>query len=82
MTDIVISLLLIPSKNFFCSRNVVVVMTMIMMMMLIMNCYCGMVVRRKEFTLISRRDHCLQDLQDRESLTRREHDLNLNEAVQ
>ena len=29
-----------------------------MMMMMIMNCFCGMVDRRKAFSLISSRDHC------------------------
>ena len=28
------------------------------MMMMIMNCFCGMVDRRKAFSLISSRDHC------------------------
>ena len=29
-----------------------------MMMMMMMNCFCGMVDRRKAFSLISSRDHC------------------------
>ena len=29
-----------------------------LMMKMIMNCFCGMVDRRKEFSLISSRDHC------------------------
>ena len=29
-----------------------------MMMMMMMNCFCGMVVRRKAFNLISSWDHC------------------------
>ena len=29
-----------------------------MMMMMIMNCFCGMVDRRKAFSLISSQDHC------------------------
>ena len=29
-----------------------------MMMMMMMNCFCGMVDRRKAFNLISSRDHC------------------------
>ena len=31
---------------------------MMMMMMMMKNCYCGMVDRRKVFSLISSRDHC------------------------
>ena len=30
----------------------------LMMMMKMMNCFCGMVDRRKAFSLISSRDHC------------------------
>ena len=30
----------------------------VMMMMMMMNCFCGMVDRRKAFSLISSRDHC------------------------
>ena len=44
----------------FCS-----VMTMIMMM----NCFCGMVDRRKAFSLISSRDHCQRSLPSRISDT-------------
>ena len=29
-------------------------------MMMMMNCFCGVVDRRKEFSLISSRDHCLR----------------------
>ena len=31
---------------------------MIMMMMMMMNCFCGMVDRRKAFSFISSRNHC------------------------
>ena len=31
---------------------------MMIMMMMMMNCFCGMVDRRKAFSLISSRDHC------------------------
>ena len=31
---------------------------MMMMMMMMMNCFCGLVDRRKAFSLISSRDHC------------------------
>ena len=34
------------------------VMMMMMMMMMMVNCFCGMVVRRKAFTLISSWDDC------------------------
>ena len=43
----------------------VMIMMMMMMMMMMMNCLCGMVDRRKAFSIISSRDHC-------ESPTRRE----------
>ena len=33
-------------------------MMMMMMVMMIMNCFCGMVDRRKAFSLISSQDHC------------------------
>ena len=33
-------------------------MMMMMMMMMLMNCLCGMVDRRKTFSLNSSRDHC------------------------
>ena len=33
-------------------------MMMMMMMMMVMNCFCGMVDRRKVFSLISSWDHC------------------------
>ena len=33
-------------------------MMMMMMMMMMMNCFCGMVDRRKAFSLISSQDHC------------------------
>ena len=36
----------------------VIMMMMMMMMMIMMNCFCGMVDRRKAFTLNSSRDHC------------------------
>ena len=33
-------------------------MMMMMMMMMIINCFCGMVDRRKAFCLISSQEHC------------------------
>ena len=33
-------------------------MMMMMMMMMMMNCFCGMVDRRRALSLISTRDHC------------------------
>ena len=42
-----------PEKQF-----TLMMMMMMMIMMMMMNCLCGMVDRRKAFSLISRRDHC------------------------
>ena len=42
-----------------------------MMMMMMMNCICGMVDRRKAFSLISSRDHCQRSLPSRISNTPR-----------
>ena len=36
----------------------VMMMIMMMMMMMIINCFCGITDRRKEFSLIPSRDHC------------------------
>ena len=42
-----------------------------MMMTMMMNCFCGMVDRRKDFGLISSRDHCQRSLLSRISDTPR-----------
>ena len=42
-----------------------------LMMMMMMNCYCGMVDRRKAFSLISSRDHCQRSSSSRISDTPR-----------
>ena len=42
-----------------------------MMMMMMMNCFCGMVDRRKAFSLISSRNHCQISSPPRISDTRR-----------
>ena len=47
------------------------VMMMMMMMMMMMNCICGMVDRRKAFSLISSRDHCQRSSPSRISNTPR-----------
>ena len=44
---------------------------MMMMMMMMMNCFCGMVDRRKAFSLISSRDHCQRSSPSRSSDTPR-----------
>ena len=46
-------------------------MMMMMMMMTMMNCFCGMVDRRKAFSLISSRDHCQRSSPSRISHTPR-----------
>ena len=46
-------------------------MVPMMMMMMMMNCYCGMVDRRKAFSLISSRDHCQRSSSSRISDTPR-----------
>ena len=53
-------LLKTPCRIFlkFVSAKMERMMMMMMMMMMIMNCLCGMVDRRKAFSLISSRDHC------------------------
>ena len=43
-----------------CMREVII--TSILMMMKMRNCFCGMVDRRKSFSLISNRDHCQRSL--------------------
>ena len=50
---------------------------MMMMMMMMMNCFCGVLDRRKAFSPISSRDHC-QDLNLRRTLVQ----ALLNEDVQ
>ena len=40
-----------------------------LMMMIMMNCFCGMVDRRKAFSLISSRDHCQRSSSSRISLS-------------
>ena len=49
---------------------------MMMMMMMVMNCFCGMVDRRKTFSLVSSWDH-VRDPHHLESPTCSEQDLNL-----
>ena len=44
---------------------------MMMMMIVMMNCFCGMVNRRKAFSLISSRDHCQRSSPSRISDTPR-----------
>ena len=44
-------------------------MMMMMMMMMIMNCFCGMVDRRKVISLISSLGHCQRSLTSRISNT-------------
>ena len=44
---------------------------MMMMMMMMTNCFCGMVDRRKAFSLISSRDHCQRSSPSRISDTPR-----------
>ena len=46
-------------------------MMVIMMMMMMMNCFCGMVDRRKTFSLISSWDHCQRSSPSRISDTPR-----------
>ena len=46
-------------------------MMMMMMMIMMMNCFCGMVDRRKTFSLISSRDHCQRSSPSRISDTPR-----------
>ena len=48
------SVMKVPPKLF----QFVFTMMMMMMMMMMMSCFCGMVDRRKTFSLISSRDHC------------------------
>ena len=43
----------------------------VMMRMMMMNCFCGMVDRRKAFSLISNRDHCQRSSSSRISDTPR-----------
>ena len=38
--------------------ELMMMMMMMLMMMMMMNCFCGMVARRKAFNLISSRGHC------------------------
>ena len=46
-------------------------MMMMMMMMMMINCFCGMVDRRKAFSLISIRDYCQRSSPSRTSDTPR-----------
>ena len=48
-----------------------------MMMMMMMNCFCGMVDRRKAFLALFPAGTTVRDPHHLESLTRREQDLNL-----
>ena len=43
-------------RNF--GKIVILMMMMMMMMMMMKTCFCGIVDRRKAFSLISSRDHC------------------------
>ena len=43
--------------NYFFLLSTLMMMMMMMMMMMLMNCFCGMVDRRKTFSLISSLDH-------------------------
>ena len=52
---------------------------MMMMMMMMMNCFCGMVDRRKAFSLI-RAGTIVRDPHHCESPTRREQGLNLRKT--
>ena len=45
--------------------------------MMMMNCFCGMVDRRKTLSLISSQDHCQRSSPSRISDTRREQDSNI-----
>ena len=56
----------------------------LMMMMMMMNCFCGMVDRRKAFSLISSRDHCQRSSPSQISNTPRvgfEHARNLSSGL-
>ena len=52
-------------------RSMKCLMVMTMMMMMLMNCFCGMVERRKVFSLISSQDHCQRSSPSRISDTPR-----------
>ena len=54
-------------KQFYFSNGIM----SLMMMMMMMNCFCGMVDRRKAFSLISSRDHCQRTSPSRISETPR-----------
>ena len=63
----VIKLILFSTKNLLEVTSVTLASTylentfhivLMMMMMMMMNCFCGMVDRRKTFSFISSRDHC------------------------
>ena len=45
-------------KKYFLARFAKLLIMMMMMMMMMMSCFCGMVDRRKAFSLIFSRDHC------------------------
>ena len=49
----------------------IMMMMVIMMMVKMMNCFCGMVDRRKAFSFISSRDHCPRSSSSRTSDTPR-----------
>ena len=55
----------------FVKRYCMSLMMMMMMMMMMTNCFCGMVDRRKAFSLISSRDHCQRSSPSRISDTPR-----------
>ena len=67
------------TENLFDFRNLTSILKFqchIMMMMMMMNCFCGMVDRRKAVSLISA-GTIVRDPHHRESPTRREQGLNL-----
>ena len=50
--------LTIIAKSTILDVATVLDLPLIMMIMMLMNCFCGMVDRRKAFSLISSREHC------------------------
>ena len=58
-----------PANNWY--YLMMLMMIMMMMMMMMMNCFCGMVDRRKAFSLISSREHCQRSSPSRISDTPR-----------
>ena len=54
-----------------CHSLSIFVWVLMMMMMMMVNCFCGMVDRRKAFSLIFSRDHCQRSSPSRISDTPR-----------